>query len=276
MLTELRRGPQARPVGATYAYFKSSELIRDKRDAATGDYLSFDYDSAGRLREMVTPTGDSIGFRCGLELRGAVVNITRNAEEHLSLLVQPKFIRIASSGDSSSVAAAETIAMKSDRSFVHSTEAGTKFFVKTVPHQVEPSVSLPVPASERTDVGKDTVNNFGWVYHAGGKRLVINGQSVLNVELDGRGRRSEILTLERSQSMLNVSSGAGSGTRISLLPSGLFSPMSVERSRPDNSVSWRWGDMSRQHFFDGLDRVTEVKWGGQTKFAYSYPASGER
>ena len=75
--------------------------------------------------------------------------------------------------------------------------------------------------------------------------------------------------------MLNVSSGAGS-TRISLLPSGLFSPMSLERSRLDNSVSWRWGDMSRQHFFDGLNRVTEVKWGGQTKFAYSYPASGER
>ena len=67
MLTELRHGgpgQQARPVGPTYAYFKSSELIRDKRDAATGDYLSFDYDSAGRLREMVTPTGDSIGFRC--------------------------------------------------------------------------------------------------------------------------------------------------------------------------------------------------------------------
>ena len=274
MLTELRHGPQAR-VGPTYAYFKSTELIRDKRDAATGDYLSFDYDSAGRLREMVTPTGDSIGFRCGLELRGAVVNITRNAEEYISLLVQPKFIRIASSGDSS--VAAETISMKSDRSFVHSTEAGTKFLVKTVPHQVDPYVSLPVPASERTDVGKDTVNNFGWKFHDGGKRLVINGQSVLNVELDGRGRRSEILTLERSQSMLNVSSGAaGSGTRISLLPSGLFSPMSLERSGPDNSVAWRWGDMSRQHFFDGLDRVTEVKWGGQTKFAYSYPATGER
>ena len=63
MLTELRYGPQAR-VGPTYAYFKSSELIRDKRDVATGDFLSFDYDSAGRLREMVTPTGDSIGFRC--------------------------------------------------------------------------------------------------------------------------------------------------------------------------------------------------------------------
>ena len=140
----------------------------------------------------------SIPYRCGLELRGAVVNITRNAEDYLSLLVQPKFIRISSSGDSGS-AAAETISMKSDRSFVHSTEAGTKFFVRTVPHQVDPSVSLPVPASERTDVGKDTVNNFAWKYHAGGKRLVINGQSVLNVELDGANRRSEILTLERSQ-----------------------------------------------------------------------------
>ena len=271
MLTELRYGPQSR-VGPTYGYFKSSELIRNKRDLASGDYLSFDYDSAGRLREMVTPTGDSLEFSCGLELKGAVVNITRNAEEYLSLLVQPKFIRIRSgdAGDS----AAETVSMKSDRSFVHSTEAGTKFFVRTVPHQVEPSVSFPVPASERTDVGKDTVNNFAWQYHGNGKRLVINGQSVLNVELDGT-RRSEILTLERSQSMLNVSSGPGS-VRISLLPSGLFSPMSLERSRMDSSVSWRWGDMSRQHFFDGLQRVTEVKWGGATKFAYSYPASGER
>ena len=110
MLTELRYGPQAR-VGPTYAYYKvfnyhywlidiyifnckscfqSSELIRNKRDLSTGDYLSFDYDSAGRLREMVTPTGDAIGFRCGLELRGAVVNVTRNAQEYLSLLVQPR------------------------------------------------------------------------------------------------------------------------------------------------------------------------------------------
>ena len=80
------------------------------------------------------------------------------------------------------------------------------------------------------------------------------------------------------QSMLNVSSGAGgsSGTRISLLPSGLFSAMSVERSAADNSVAWRWGDLSRQHFLDALGRVTEVKWGARTKFAYSYPASGER
>ena len=78
--------------------------------------------------------------------------------------------------------------------------------------------------------------------------------------------------------MLNVSSGAGgSGTRISLLPSGLFSAMSLERSAAaDNSVAWRWGDLSRQHFLDALGRVTEVKWGARTKFAYSYPASGER
>ena len=176
--------------------FQSSELIRNKRDLSTGDYLSFDYDSAGRLREMVTPTGDSIGFRCGLELRGAVVNVTRNAEEYFSLLVQPRFIRITSPFGES----AETISMRSDRSFVHSTEAGTRFFVETVPQRVDGrALGLPVPASERTDVGKDTVNNFGWKFNENGKRLVINGRNVLNVELDGRGRRSEILTLERSQ-----------------------------------------------------------------------------
>ena len=112
--------------------------------------------------------------------------------------MHPRFIRITSPFGES----AETISMSSDRSFVHSTEAGTRFFVETVPQRVDAGragLSLPVPASERTDVGKDTVNNFGWEYNANGKRLVINGRNVLNVELDGRGRRSEILTLERSQ-----------------------------------------------------------------------------
>ena len=50
----------------------------------------FDYDSNGRLSEAVAPTGDAFRLSSDLELRGAVVNVSRNGEDFLSLLIQPR------------------------------------------------------------------------------------------------------------------------------------------------------------------------------------------
>ncbi len=113
--------------------------------------------------------------------------------------------------------------MRSDRSFVTTAPAGTSFLLDTVQSREEGS-TIPVPSKERTDVGKDTVNNFEWKYEARGKkRLIVNGMNILAVELDRRGGdSSEIITLDRSQSMLNVSSSGVDSVRIGLLPSGLF------------------------------------------------------
>jgi RHS repeat-associated protein len=268
MLTAMKSPGQLQS-GPKYSYFKSSELIRDKR--YSGDYLSFSYDSSGRLRELVTPTGDALKFKCDLEMRGAVVNITRNEQEYLSLLVQPRLVKVRSGGDGEY--RQDTISMKSDRSFVSSSKAGTKFHLKTLPYHVASSQqSFPMPASEQTDVGKDTVNNYEWKYSKNGKRLVVNGQNILGVELN-RASNSEILTLERSQAMLNVSSNLDS-LRISLLPSGLFSPVSLERNRLEKSATWRWGDMSLQHVSDRYRRVTEVKSSGKPILSYKYPSAG--
>lgn len=263
-------------VTSTFSYHKSSELIQSKRDSS-GQYYVFDYDENGRLSEAVTPTGESIRFTSDLELRGAVVNITRSSKNvsplHTSLLIQPGLIQ-AFSYDSKDV-----IQMQSDRSFIANTKWGTRFNIQTAPYKVEGGQkSFPIASSQRTDIGRDTVNRMEWKYSVQegsgstkdqvGKRLRVNGEPILSVEVN-RDTLSEILMLEKTQTMLNVSRNGGS-LRISMLPSGLFAPLSLERNRIGQPVTWRWGERKVEFNYDERSRLKELKRGGDRKFLYSY------
>ena len=77
-------------------------------------------------------------------------------------------------------------------------------------------------------IGRDTVSALEWQYfqtkQRSGKRLKINGETMMTVELN-QITDSQILMLESTQAMLNVSE-----SRISMMPSGLFSSVILDKT----------------------------------------------
>ena len=85
------------------------------------------------------------------------------------------------------------IKTNSDKSFVKTTEFGHQSTLKTRPYELlktnDKSVGLaecfPIPVSERTDIGRDTVAALEWQYfrnkHRSGKRLRINGETMMTI-----------------------------------------------------------------------------------------------
>ena len=85
------------------------------------------------------------------------------------------------------------IKTNSDKSFVKTTEFGHQSTLKTRPYELlktnDKSVGLaecfPIPVSERTDIGRDTVAALEWQYfrnkHRSGKRLKINGETMMTI-----------------------------------------------------------------------------------------------
>jgi hypothetical protein len=270
-------GSNASSLSPLFSYHRSTDLIRSKR-LQSGDQFFYDYDDKGRVSRVVTPTGEAIHFQSDLEIRGAVVNITRNARHPpLSLLIQPGLVQASTAQES------EVIQMHSDRSFTTNAKWGGKFSLRTAPYKLlliddaysGLAESFPVPTAERTDLGRDTVNMFEWQYFATrqqmGKKLRVNGENILGVEVSRSNDGSEIVNLERSQVMLNVSSGVESA-RVTVLPSGLFAAVSLERNRNGQTTLWRWGEMRAERAYDALGRLTELRLAGDRKpvMAYEY------
>ena len=168
----------------------------------------------------------------------------------------------------------------SDRSFVKTTEFGHKFTLKTRPYELlktkESGLAecFPVPVSERTDIGRDTVAALEWQYfrnkHRSGKRLRINGETMMTIELNDM-TNSQILMLESTQAILNISD-----SRISMLPSGLFSSVIFERNEFGLPESWKWGDQQKDYEYDLSNRLKAVLDGktSRTEYTYKSPHSG--
>jgi hypothetical protein len=147
--------------------------------------------------------------------------------------------------------------------------------------------SFPVPYRERTNIGRDAVNRFEWQYFTSGgksnrnnaervgKKLRVSGEHLLTIELN-RETDSQVLRLERTQAMLNVTNSIDS-LRISMLPSGLFATMILEKNPLGMPTSWRWGDMRAEMKYDSSSRVKEVRTfpNSITKYEYRSALSSE-
>ena len=101
-------------------------------------------------------------------------------------------------------------------------------------------------------VGRDTVSALEWQYfqtkQRSGKRLKINGETMMTVELN-QITDSQILMLESTQAMLNVSE-----SRISMMPSGLFSSVILDKTSIGLPKTWRWGDLETNFEYDRHNR----------------------
>ena len=273
MLTEFLRPDNSSVV---FGYTRSSELIRTRRNSDKSNF-AYDYDSNGRLVTVVTPSGDNLGLVSDLDIRGAIVNVTLNGDETIfSLLMQPTMVtQLIGDGLGNSVQ------LKSDKSFISSASWGHKHSIETSPYLllknskvVGLAESFPVPFRERTDIGRNAVSRFEWQYFGNsdriGKKLRISGENLLTVELNRR-INSQIVTLEMFQARLNISSTPDS-IRISMLPSGLFATVSLERNLLGNPTSWRWGDMVADFKYDSFNRLNEVSI-QDSKTVYEYQTS---
>ena len=248
-----------------YGYTRSSELIRLKMTSAKENFV-YDYDENGRLESVVLPTGDLLTLNSDLDLRGSLVNVTLNGDFNVkSIRMRPDTVKDLISGKS--------IEVGSDRGFVKTTDFGQSFTLKTRPYELINdsqglAESFPVPSSERTDIGKDTVSALEWQYfktkQRSGKRLKINGETMMTIELNSV-TNSQILMLESTQAMLNVSE-----SRISMMPSGLFSSVIMEKTSQGLPQKWRWGDLEISHEYDRFNRLESIKKGQDSKTIFNY------
>ena len=97
--------------------------------------------------------------------------------------------------------------------------------------------------------GRDTVSALEWQYfqtkQRSGKRLKINGETMMTVELN-QITDSQILMLESTQAMLNVSE-----SRISMMPSGLFSSVILDKTSIGKEISLL-------HFFQNYKKTKTI------------------
>jgi len=86
------------------------------------------------------------------------------------------------------------VKMDSDRSFVIETRWGRRIKIKTSTYPLlddeQSAQSYPIPVSETTDIGRDTVSRFDWQYYVTpatgrvGKKLKVSGEPVMAIELN--------------------------------------------------------------------------------------------
>jgi hypothetical protein len=165
-------------------------LIRARKETGDGGASCvYEYDDNGRLVSAVTSSGDHFTLVSDLDLRGAIVNVSLNGRENvLSLLMQPRLVQELVGGNG------ESVKMDSDRSFVIETRWGRKIRIKTSTYPLldddQSAQSYPIPISETTDIGRDTVSRYDWQYYVTpatgrvGKKLKISGEPIIAVELN--------------------------------------------------------------------------------------------
>ena len=198
---------------------------------------------------------DLLRLNSDLDLRGSLVNVSLNGiADIMSIRMRPGTVHDLIRG--------VAIDVSSDRAYVKSTDYGQSFNLKTRPYELLKisgsgdhglAESFPVPTSERTDIGRDTVSALEWQYfktkQRSGKRLKVNGETMMTVELN-QITDSQILMLESTQAMLNVSE-----SRISMMPSGLFSSVIMESTNLGLPKIWRWGDLEINYEYDSCSKL---------------------
>ena len=249
----------------TFGYTRSSELIKSKMTSDRANFV-YDYDRNGRLNSIVLPTGDLLRMSSDLDLRGSLVNVTLNDDHNIrSIRMRPGTVKDLIHG--------ETIDVTSDRGFVRTTDFGQSFTLKTSPYELIDdklglAESFPVPSSERTDIGQDTVSALEWQFfrtkQRSGKRLRVNGETLMTIELNHM-TNSQILMLESTQAMLNVSEN-----RVSMMPSGLFSSVVLEKTSTGLPKNWRWGDLEIKQDYDRQNRLSSITLGEDSKTSFLY------
>ncbi|QQP39609.1 Uncharacterized protein FKW44_020548, partial [Caligus rogercresseyi] len=257
-ITDANRGKISilRDYSENFSYYRSKQLIHSRRDTQ-GNSFVYEYNSNGRLIDVVTPTGEVLQLSADLSIQGALVNITRG-QEVTRVLMQPNSILDKSIGHQK-----ESIKMGSDDSLVVDTKWGHRVSVKTTPYALLKddnglAESFPIPFMEKTDIGRDTINKLEWDYFNKGskmgKSLNVNGRRLISIEMTKDGTSSQTISIEStSSSIINVSSGPWGSLKIDPSPSGVFAPFNLETHRLGLPKVWKWGDIVKEYEYDHMN-----------------------
>ena len=260
-------------------YYRSSELLRSRMQTNGNGYV-YEYDNNGRLEKAVTPTGEIINLISDISINGAIVNVTRDKKE-MSLLIQKSFLYKSCGHE------VEIIQRESDKSFITESKWGHKVLMKTAPYiflQGEnPGLaeSFPVPSSERTEIGKEVVNQLEWIYYGNGnngystsgkvgKKLHVNGESMFTVELD-QNSGNQILSLDAQKTIISINRSETSEV-VSSLPAGIFPTIIEEYNSIGLPIRWAMGSLVETYSYDRMSRLKEIKNGnspGSLQYIYS-------
>jgi RHS repeat-associated protein len=261
-------------------YYRSSELLRSRRDSSGLTYM-YDYDSNGRVEKAITPTGGIIQLRSDISIYGAMVNITRNNKKQISLLIQKSFVHKSMDHE------VEIVQIESDRSFITESKWGHKFAIQTAPYILlqgeDPGLaeSFPVPSIERTEIGEEVVNQVEWDYYADGpagqatsvgKTLTVNGESVLSVQLDRR-TGGQVIRVDSRQMAVSINRTRHS-SQVSSQPAGVFPTITEQFNAIGLPTSWSMGSLVETYSYDQANRLKEVRHGDSPgSLEYIYPDS---
>ena len=273
-----------------FDYYRSSELLRSRQEASGASYL-YDYDENGRLERAIMPTGEVIRLISDISIYGAMVNVTRNDRQEISLLIQRGLLHKSVGHE------VEVVQAEADRSCLKESKWGHRIVLKTAPSILlegeSPGLaeSFPVPALERTEVGKEVVNQLEWVYYSAadgsslsssenglvdrvGKRLKVNSEQILTVELD-RATGSQLFSLEGQRLMVSLNRTRSLET-VSSLPPGIFPSLLAEYDAVGQHVRWSMGSLVETYTYDRFHRLKEVKTGnspGSLQYHYTTEAA---
>ena len=255
-------------------YYRSSELLKSRMDA-NGDGYMYEYDTNGRVVKAIMPTGEVISLVSDISINGAIVNVTRNKKE-MSLLIQKNFLHKSTGHE------VEILQRESDKSFITQSKWGHKVLTKTRPYILlqgeNPGLaeSFPVPSLERTEVGKEVVNQLDWNYYGTsqgrvGKKLEVNGETIFSVEVDLR-TGNQLLRLESEPTTMVSVNRSQHSEMYSSLPPGAFPSIVQEYNAIGLPTRWAMGSLVETYSYDRMSRLKEVKSGnspGSLQYIYT-------
>lgn len=134
-----------------------------KLDSAGRSYV-YNYDEFGRLTSAVTPTGKVIRLAFDLSVKGAMVKVTLDDRQPVSMLIKGSTVvtRLGESEQQTVVGTDGSVSQTAPWGHIVSTD--------TIPYSIladtDPILgeSYPVPAKQKVEIGGDLANRFEWRY----------------------------------------------------------------------------------------------------------------
>ncbi|XP_046665298.1 teneurin-m isoform X3 [Homalodisca vitripennis] len=269
----------------TLDYHGPTGLLRSKLDSAGRSYV-YSYDEFGRLTAAVTPTGKVLRLEFDLSVKGAVVKVTHDDRQPLSMLIKGSTVvtKLGEAEQRTVVASDGSVSTVAPWGHIVSTDT-VAYSVLADPDPVL-AESYPVPGKQRTEIGGDLANRFEWRYFLRrapgakprsqgkavvqvGRKLRVNGDNLLTLEYDRETGTVAVFMDDRVE-LLNVTYDRTArpvkwGPR-----NGVFAGVELEYDRFSRLSTWRWGQLSESYSFDRSGRLAEIRYADGTSTLYAF------
>ncbi|RZF32871.1 hypothetical protein LSTR_LSTR013659 [Laodelphax striatellus] len=262
-----------------------SELSTPDNYNVTLDY----HGPTGLLRSAVTPTGKVVRLAFDLSVKGAMVKVTLDDRQPISMLIKGSTV-VTKSGESEQRTMVGTDGSVSTTSaWGHVVSTDTTAYSILADQDPILGESYPVPAKQKVEIGGDPANRFEWRYFMRkppaaaaaklraqggavmqvGRKLRVNGENLLTLEYDRETGTVAVFMDDRVE-LLNVTYDRTArpvkwGPR-----NGIFAGVELEYDRFSRLSKWRWGDLTESYGYDRSGRLAEIWYADGTSTLYTF------